>query len=247
MIQLAICDDDADELEKTASLIDAYRRQNPDADIVCSMFRSGAELIGCIRTGSLFDIYLLDILMPDMDGIEAGASIRERDDEAAIVYLSASDEYGVKSYRVRAYDYLVKPVKAQSLFSTLDELLRKMADKGISAFPIKTKNGIHTIRPHRLVYVEYQNHKCYYHLDGGDIIESVTLREPFDGIVARIMADRRFVKSAAAYLVNLAYVRSIERRELILKDGKRLPVSRTRITDLRKNFITYLLERGRGE
>ena len=136
MIQIAICDDDAGELEKAGALLETYCGLHRDADMVCRRFSSGAELLACVNTGVLFDIYLLDILMPGLTGIEVGAAIRETDRDAAIVFLSSSDEFGVTSYRVRAYDYLIKPVEEANLFPTLDELLKQIAARRINTFPI---------------------------------------------------------------------------------------------------------------
>ena len=247
MIQIAICDDDAGELEKAGALLETYCGLHRDADMVCRRFSSGAELLACVNTGVLFDIYLLDILMPGLTGIEVGAAIRETDRDAAIVFLSSSDEFGVTSYRVRAYDYLIKPVEESNLFPTLDELLKQIAARRINTFPIRAKNGIRTVQLHRLVYVEYRNHKCFYHLEDGTVIESITLREPFNEIIAPILTDKRFVKSTISYLVNIACVKSIEGRTLYLTDGACLPVSRGCINDLRKSLVSYLLDGARGK
>ncbi|MCH1940128.1 LytR/AlgR family response regulator transcription factor [Holdemania massiliensis] len=246
MIQMAICDDEAKEREKLSSMVLAYGNRHPEWDSVVYLFASGKELVDSLEAGNRYDIYLLDILMPDKNGIELASEIRKRDAEAVLIFLSSSEEFGVKAYRVRAYDYLVKPVDSRSLFHTLDELRQQILENKTDLFPIKTKTGIQPVHPVQLMYVEYQNHKCYYHLAEGEIIESATMRQPFDEIIQPLLADRRFVKSTVAYLVNMAYIQSIEGRSLLLPKGICLPVSRSEITEVRKRFMSYLLERGRG-
>jgi len=70
-----------------------------------------------------FDIYLLDIVFPgDMNGIKLGKLIKAVDPRADIVYISCDKEYSFEAYKVRAVNYLLKPIGREELYSLLDEL-----------------------------------------------------------------------------------------------------------------------------
>ena len=57
-----------------------------------------------------YDIYLLDVVMPGLNGIELAKEIRSSDKAADIIFLTSSPEFAVESYTVKASNYLVKPV-----------------------------------------------------------------------------------------------------------------------------------------
>ena len=72
-----------------------------------------------------FSLYLLDILMPGVDGLAAAREIRTFDEAAQIVFLTTSPGFAYESYGVRALDYLLKPVDEELLFALLDKLCCK--------------------------------------------------------------------------------------------------------------------------
>lgn len=74
------------------------------------------------RSGS-FDLYLLDIVMPEQNGIEVGLSIRKLDGLGLIVYLTTSPDYAVDSYLTNAFHYLLKPVRWEQMVSVLDRAM----------------------------------------------------------------------------------------------------------------------------
>ena len=88
--------------------------------------------------GAQFDLYVLDVVMPDMSGIDLGMKLRELGQYGAIVYLSVSPEYAVESYAVRAFYYLMKPVDSTQLYHVLDQALVALDRKKAACVTVKT-------------------------------------------------------------------------------------------------------------
>lgn len=82
-------------------------------------FQSGYELLDAVERSGSFDLYLLDIVMPEQNGIEVGLSIRKLDGLGLIVYLTTSPDYAVDSYLTNAFHYLLKPVRWEQMVSVL--------------------------------------------------------------------------------------------------------------------------------
>ena len=78
-----------------------------------------------------FDIILLDVVMPLLNGIEAANELREKDKNVKIVFLTSSPEFAVASYTVKASNYLLKPVEPAKLFACLDELIIEIHSENI--------------------------------------------------------------------------------------------------------------------
>ena len=110
MLRLAICDDDGTDLAKTSEIIKEWRCQENHPDIRIHTFRSPYNLIDSVSGGDTYDVFLLDILMPDMTGISLGEHLSGILGEPLIVYLSSSRDYYPDAFRLYAFNYICKPV-----------------------------------------------------------------------------------------------------------------------------------------
>ena len=108
-MRLAICDDNELQREMISDVINEYIRERR-LDVNVSVFESGLKLIDSVRTQGRYDIYILDMLMPEMNGLEVASTLRMLKDDGKIIFLTATLDYAVASYDVRAFYYLVKPV-----------------------------------------------------------------------------------------------------------------------------------------
>ncbi len=122
MLQLAICDDNIDELSNMVQLINQYR-SSKNLDCEYAVFSNGFELVSALEKGKRFDIYCLDIIMPGFTGIDVAKEIRTYDKTAPILFFTSSPEFALESYSVKAINYVLKPISKDMLFITLDEVL----------------------------------------------------------------------------------------------------------------------------
>ncbi len=70
------------------------------------------------------DVVLLDIHMPDMEGIEVARHLATREQPPAVIFLTAFDEHALQAFEVQALDYLLKPVRAERLATALGRVKR---------------------------------------------------------------------------------------------------------------------------
>ena len=78
MLKICICDDNEAEVYKIEGLLRQFKYSHPELPLVAQSFRSAFDLLDCIEKQGGFDLYLLDILMPGISGIELAKRIRER-------------------------------------------------------------------------------------------------------------------------------------------------------------------------
>ncbi|MCH5253052.1 MAG: response regulator transcription factor [Lachnospiraceae bacterium] len=244
MIQIAICDDQINELEHTYSMVQTYHSLHPELNISLHKFTSGYELLESICGQKHFDIYLLDILMPEINGIRVGTAIRQNDSTAVIIYLTSSPDYALQSYQVDAGGYLLKPFGEKDLFATLDKVLAKLDAEDQKRLVLQTPHdGIESIPYSHLIYLEYYQHRLIAHTTEGRTIESIYYRKSFQELTASL-TDSRFVKINTSVIVNMQHIRNINSKEVQLSNEDRLVISRLYSTTARKTFMNYLLERG---
>ncbi len=238
MLRVAICDDDAAEADRVAGIVRAYA----DFDVVS--YTSSRELAGHIMDGAVFDLYLLDVVMPPPDGIDLARLIRESDDTAAILYLTSHDGRALDAFRVRASQYLVKPVDGDTLRRELDVALAAVQARNAKTFLLKTKDGTVALPFHRIAYCELHGRILRCVASDGEEHCGVTLRTSFDAAVAPLMADSRFIRPHTSFAANLDHVLSIQGNALLMKTGVSLPIAHGAARETKKRYLQHFF---RGE
>lgn len=240
MIRIAICDDDAKELEEAYLLVQKYCMSHTEQDISVQKFDIPARLMESIEEHGRYDIYILDIVMPEMNGIELGAEIREKDNECKIILLTISTEYGVDSYSIAANDYILKPVREKLLYSSIDKALYSLTRENAKRYLINIPGGMYAIPYGRLLYIEYYKHRLIARTVDGEMIESNVLRQSFTNLISELLEDGRFVRISSAHIVNMQYIRKVSARNFELSNGEILAVSR-RYSEARNRYLDYMV------
>ena len=123
MYRVLLVDDEQIERMALAKKIDRY--YGDKVDIYHAV--NGREAVAMCGEQKN-DIVIMDISMPEMNGVMAAEYIRKMDDECSIIYLSAYDdfEYARNAIKVRALDYLLKPCDMNDLLAVMDTALQKL-------------------------------------------------------------------------------------------------------------------------
>ena len=241
MLQIAICDDNIDELSNMVQLIDLYRTSR-HLNCEHAVFPNGFELISALEKGKRFDIYCLDIMMPGFTGIDAAKEIRTFDKTAPILFFTSSPEFALESYSVKAINYVLKPISKEKLFFTFDELLEQIkAKEEEDAVIVKSNEGIQKILISNLVFAEVIGRNVLYHLCSGKVVECT---EPFSAVCDSLLKYGCFIKPHRSYLVNMQYVDTIENHQITLQTLSAVPVAQGKAKEMKQQYLNYQMEGG---
>jgi len=246
VLRVALCEDEKQQGKEGEELLLEYFSLRPELGGQAAVFSSAQELLEQVDKQGGFDIYLLDIIMPEKNGIELGAELRKRGFSPLIIYMTSSPDYAVDSYSVRAFNYLLKPVERKTLFSVLDEAVENLSWERDASIAVKTRGGLQRLKLSGLVYCELADRRICYYMSGGNVVEGVSLREPFRDAVSELLKYRQFALCSVSFAVNLAYVERIERERLRIKTGQYLPVSRKFREELTDRWMDFNLKGGAG-
>lgn len=240
MIKIVICDDDNFDIEATKNLLTKYVQNKKDNDFCIKCYNSPFDLMSSIKEGEVNDIYLLDIIMTGIDGIDIDKQIREYQEHASIIYITMSEEYALESYKVNALQYLVKPIEVSTLNEVLDIAVERIQSDD-EKLAINTKKGTDIILLHQIVFAEYSEHKIKYYMATGEQIESVVMREPFSEMAQILLKDKRFFRCHNAFIINMKHVCKMRKNEFVTQDGATIPISSSLHVQAKNAYFEYLL------
>lgn len=241
MLTIAICDDQPRELEIINEYITEYLGTHT-LEAEMKEFSHPDQLLTAIETES-FHLYLLDIVMPMVSGLELGQSIRRISQEAQIVYITTEPGYALDAYAVNPLHYLIKPVEKQALFSALELAFSKVDFGKEITVTVKIKEGLRTLSADPIACGEYKNHAVRYTLIDGEQVETTTLTGSFAEHIAPLLCDVRFLSPHVSFALNMSRVEKLAREGFYLREGGFVPVSARQYAAVRNAYLNYRLSR----
>lgn len=175
---IAVCDDQIEELEKLTALLQAWQSDRR-SDVRFQTFRSGGQLLDAARA-ERFTLYLLDVLMPGMTGMDAAREIRSFDAAADIIFLTTSPGFAYESYGVRAAEYLLKPINAKLLYPVLDKLYLR-DQKPQDGLTVKSNGMLVRLPFSQLSYVEVNGKHLFFNMADGTVYEVAASMREYEG------------------------------------------------------------------
>ena len=240
MIKIAVCDDRCSDLQRLMDMVNDYASLHPEYEIVPHAYRSPSVLLSHVEGGAQFQIYLLDILMPSLSGIDLGLGIRKYDDDCFIIFCTITPEYALESYGVRAQHYLLKPYRGKELFQVLDRTLFQIEQRQDTGFHIRTQSG-HIFLPfHQIVYIELVQRRMVFHMLSRETIQSTILRGSFESALAELLADPRFLQPHKSFVVNMDHVQLSAGFHLTLRDRTAIPISFRKHSEVLNRLFSYV-------
>ena len=244
-MNVLICDDIRDEAVKLESSVkEASQWLDANFTVNFVYFEKGSYVLDYIKTGAArakIDVCFLDIIMPEMNGIELAANMRKAGFSGKIVFLTNSRDYGAESYQVKAYSYLLKPIKTEDVLKLLNQIANSASVedtaqlKKRTGIKIETRNMTRFVHFYEISFAEVINKNVYFRLlDGSEIVIFTSLND----VLPQLTADGRFAQCHRSYVVNMDAIAQIHGKEIILKCGRKVPISRS-YNDFNSKYFTH--------
>ena len=240
MLKIIMCDDDERDLAQIAGLVEQYRSHHADRPLAVDQTQSVARLLERLRQGERFDIYILDIMMEEQDGISVGREIRRHCPKSAIIYVTGSPEYALRAFGVYASGYLLKPVKTEEFSECMGRVIAQMESREERIYTFKSKEGIVNVELSRLLRVENVSRVMHFYMDDGSVFESVYIRKPFEKQLEQVLADERFIQPHKSFIINMEQVEKVLAHDFMMADGMIVPISRNNLTTVKRQYLEYL-------
>lgn len=236
-MRIAIVDDSPTDSMLLLKLLNMYMEPYDFSPEFFS-FTSGEDFLDTVEP-DVYDLCFLDIFMDQMNGIEAAAKLREIDPNCFVIFLTGSPDYFADGFRLRAWRYLLKPITMAQLTEALPECIEHIQ---LSTRRLSVSIGRQelSIPFSKICYVTTANRNIEIH--GIDTVVTTGKQFTFQELTAPLLNDYRFLTIGKGLVANLAYIQKIEGNSLIMQNGKSLPISRSRLSEVSEAFICFRFE-----
>ena len=236
---LVLVEDSEEDLSQWTKCLDRYIRER-QAAVEYKVFRNGFDFLENYRP--MYDIILMDIEMPQMDGMATARKLREMDVHTALIFVTHMAQFAVQGYEVSALDYLVKPITYPNFSIKLQRALDLINRADGKRVVLNGKTEMHSISVQDLLYVEVRGHHLIFHQTSGqeiDVCGSLNnLEESLQGL--------GFTRCSTCYLIHMKYISKISGLTVQLADGTELQISRRRRKEFVDEFAAYMGQTGGG-
>lgn len=235
---VSICDDSSTGREILRSLLLEYQSLREITDMKILEYDSPVALTKDLdRVES--DVYLLDIIFPDGNGIALAREIRRRYHHNPLIFITSSQEDAMNAFNVYALRYFVKPIQPKLLYETLDYAATHLHQHAPEYFMINTIEGKQKLRFSSIMYVERKSQIIHITTNSGKVYESVTLRESFSSKLKPLLENERFAQTHVSFVVNLDAVDVYRKNLMIMQDGRRIPICRNYSLSVKERYLSY--------
>lgn len=242
-VQIALCDDETVELDKTEKILNIYEQKYPEFDFVIQRFKTVDRLLTMVRENHYVpDIVFLDIYMPGETGeivslgMEAARRLRDMGSRAKLIFLTTSKEHALDAFDVEASQYLIKPIQTDKLFSLLDRFRKESEEERGKYILLRMEGTFKKVSLDDIVYCEAQGKRqCIYMADGTEVMQNLTMAKIYE----MCSVCKELVKVGVSYIVHLEHIVSLNSQEVCMDNGQKIYLPRGTYHLLREQYFDY--------
>ncbi|MDT4377037.1 LytTR family DNA-binding domain-containing protein [Blautia coccoides] len=231
MITIAVCDDSKKMVINMENSLKDYAADT-GRELRVFTFYNGEELLSNYHCK--YDILFLDIKMPGINGIEVAEKIREKDQKVIIIFLTSLVQHALDGYKVNAANYLIKPITKSRLKMELNRWIGKLEQSEDPYITVHNDSGDYKILLKSISYIETYNRNLMIHTDQGNIVCYWKMKEMENKI-----RQYGFARNHSSFIVNLFYVSNIEKMDIKLMTGERIPIGKSKKKDFMSSLALY--------
>ena len=223
MTKIAICDDEQSLLSANRAVVENFLQEKRELATI-EEYGNGEFLLADIQEGSYFDLILLDIEMPEKDGMELAPQIKQYLPNVLIMFVTSHLKYAIDSFALSIFRYIPKQELKPRLYQALEDAFNYIRLEENGVYTIQTQTRMEKVLLKNILYIQ-KSGKNSVRKSLSQVYEEINRREFF-------YIDR-------GCIVNIIHIMQVKNGEVILKNGESLPISRSHIQSTKELINSY--------
>lgn len=231
-MKIVIIEDDAKEQDRLVHQIEEWS-MDKDVNVKIRTYNSAENFYSKNENYDCeTDLFLLDIELFEIDGLEVAKDLRRKKYEGDIIFVTAFRDYVYEGYNVHAFNYLIKPVNQQMLNKCLDEIEQK---KHANCYVYKNKHTETILIPYKDIIV-FSSNKHYVDITLTDVIYTQYINL---NTVYNLLPDE-FVRVHRSCVVNMSHILKVSHNKVFLSNKTSIDIGRYYACDFKQTFLNYI-------
>lgn len=238
MVKIALCDDEKNIVSHLERMIEERYGESFSIITACNPenFIEQWKELHC----KMVDILITDIQFEtengQQSGILAAKKLQERFPKTQVIFMTGYLEYATEIFEASPAYFLLKPIEKEHLYKAIDRTIAKLRSERKKSIQIERKGTVENVPVNEILYIENKGRNLLVHMNEMDKIFHMKIGE----IESKLPSY--FLRSHQSYLVNMDYIREFNRRELILQNDTKIPISRTKYPMAKEKILFHFNE-----
>ena len=230
----AIVDDSQEYREEVETVLQSVAGKSEKV-VECTSFSRAEILAYELQAGAYFDIYILDIEMPGMNGMELARGIRDKYPEVCIIFVTSYSRFALESYEIDAYQYILKDKLAQRLPQAMEKYFRRTAEETEDAFyTIFTSSRLERFRFKDIIWIYKSEKNAVFVTKERTYKQRMSLND-----IYKVLPEGDFVFIERGIIVSIPQINGVDGNEITLSNGRVVNASRAYLKKVREEITRY--------
>lgn len=231
-MKIVICDDEKIYVDKVYEKVKVYCDDN---EVSC--YENADKLLNDIENNAInSDIYIMDIEMDNINGLDIAKKIREKDTSALIIFLTNYDKYVYDAFEVKTFRYIPKERIDEKLPQAIKDAVVRIKERNSKNIYVGVSGRvIRRIELDEIVFIEkYQKNIIFNLLDKSMVRERTTLKN----IYAELDSDK-FIFINKGIIINLKNIKYLDGLRIVMENDVECYISRDRLKEVKDKITNF--------
>lgn len=241
MYRIAICDDNKMILDSVHELCEQYKENN-SVKILDYSYTNPNRLLSDLEDNKYFDIYFVDIEMPQMNGLAVIKRIKRFYPEALVIVLTSHSHYAIEAIELDIFRYLVKDRMNESFDDYLHAAINRLNVQSGESYYINSPRKKVRIFCKDIIfcYKDKETKVTVFVTSSGEIRERKNLQDVWKDLKH---ISNNFIFAERGCFVNMFYVSGISKNVLLLENGISIKIGIRYVESLKKELENFWRKR----
>ncbi len=232
MLKIALCDDEAIIRETSQSfIINHLEKEGILATVDC--YESAESLL---QSSIDYQLYILDIDMPEMDGMTLASKLKMEQPSALIIFVTSHEEMVYSAFEVKAFRFIPKSFDQCKLTAALNDAVKELDAIEKDTLTIEILHRRLLKIPFKEIYfIETLGRKLLIHSKTETYSVNLRMKEIEEQLNPKI-----FFRLHTSFIVNLEHILKYDAKEVTLVNGTIIQMSRLKFKDFKTSYVQYL-------
>ncbi len=231
-MRAAVVEDEKIIAERIKELTECFFGKR-DKSIFVQVYLKGRRLLQDMEKGVDYDFVMMDLGLPDIDGLELLKKIKRCRSDIKVIIISAHQELAIACTHFGIFDFVRKTKMESELTNALARTLEEVEEDKSKCYLLQKSKDVKRIFFHSIYYIEMVERTAIIHCQDKTYSEYRPLREIYE-----MLPEKDFAYINKGQVVNLWRVMQTNTESVLLDNGEMLPLSRRK----RKEFNNRVLE-----